>query len=272
LKIKSENTKKNPGMKQVAKICLNSLWGKFGQRSTLDSYEYITEWNRLLLQLTNEKVKTNTWHIINEQCVELRYSDDIDYDVEADYISEVTAVFTTANARVRLYSMLNWLHSSQIIYCDTDSVIFAYDETNPDHKYPSNDAPDLPSNIVFGDSLGAWENEMSGNCYIKEVVIGGAKSYSYIKYDPDTGKKTPVIRQKGITLDRANSNLFTFETIKNMVLNDEQIESAKRYQFTWNKQTKDVETRYVSRTVKGTLDSKRLVLDDNSTVPFGYDI
>jgi hypothetical protein len=31
--IKSENTRKNPGMKQVAKICLNSLWGKFGQRS-----------------------------------------------------------------------------------------------------------------------------------------------------------------------------------------------------------------------------------------------
>jgi hypothetical protein len=29
--IKSENTRKNPGMKQLAKICLNSLWGKFGQ-------------------------------------------------------------------------------------------------------------------------------------------------------------------------------------------------------------------------------------------------
>jgi hypothetical protein len=170
---------------------------------TLDSYEYVTEWNRLLLQLTNDKIKTNTWHIINEQCVELRYTDDIDYDIEADYISEVTAVFTTANARIRLYSMLNWLHPSQIVYCDTDSVIFVYDETNPEHKYPSNDAPDLPSNILFGDCLGAWENEMSGNWYIKEIVIGGAKSYSYIKYNPDTGEEKVVIRQKGVTLDRA---------------------------------------------------------------------
>ena len=47
--IKYEGTRKNPGVKQLAKICLNSLWGKFGQRSTLDSYEFITEWNRLLL-------------------------------------------------------------------------------------------------------------------------------------------------------------------------------------------------------------------------------
>jgi hypothetical protein len=44
--IQSENTSKNPGMKQVAKICLNSLWGKFGQRSTLDSYEYIETWDK----------------------------------------------------------------------------------------------------------------------------------------------------------------------------------------------------------------------------------
>ena len=66
LEIVSESTSKNPGMKQLAKICLNSLWGKFGQRTTLDSYEYITDWNRMLLQINNDNVKTNSWHIINE--------------------------------------------------------------------------------------------------------------------------------------------------------------------------------------------------------------
>jgi len=233
--IKSENTVKNPGMKQLAKICLNSLWGKFGQRSTLDSYEYITDWNRLLLQLNDSKIKTNEWHIINEQCVELRFSDDIDYNIEADYISEITAVFTTANARLRLYSMLDWLHPSQVVYCDTDSVFIIYDKSNLNHKYPGTGAKYLPSNIRFGNSLGEWENEMSDNCYIKEIIIGGAKSYSYIKYDPYKNKETFIIKQKGITLDRANSNKFTFESVKNMVLEDGKIESEKRYQFTWNK-------------------------------------
>ena len=62
---------------------------------------------------------------------------------------------------------------------------------------------------------------MSDNFYIKEIIIGGAKIYSYIKYDPDKNKEEFIIKQKGITLDRANSNKFTFESIKNMVLKDE---------------------------------------------------
>ena len=36
--INPEETAKNPGMKQMAKLCLNSLWGKFGQRSGMDNY------------------------------------------------------------------------------------------------------------------------------------------------------------------------------------------------------------------------------------------
>ena len=56
--------------------------------------------------------------------------------IESDYISEITAVFTTANAQCRLYKMMDWLDDSQMIYCDTDNVIFMYDEGNPNHKNP----------------------------------------------------------------------------------------------------------------------------------------
>ena len=37
--IQPEETCKNPGMKEISKLCLNSLWGKFGQRPDLDSYQ-----------------------------------------------------------------------------------------------------------------------------------------------------------------------------------------------------------------------------------------
>jgi hypothetical protein len=50
------------------------------------------------------------WHIINKNCVELKYEENIDMNIEAAYISEITAVFTTANARMRLHNMLSWLH------------------------------------------------------------------------------------------------------------------------------------------------------------------
>lgn len=31
--VEFQKTSKNPGMKQLAKLCLNSLWGKFRQRA-----------------------------------------------------------------------------------------------------------------------------------------------------------------------------------------------------------------------------------------------
>ena len=107
------------------------------------------------------------------------------------------------------------------------------------HKYPSNDAADLPKNVRFGNALGEWEDEFKDGEYIKEIVVGGAKSYTYI-----TNKGKRDVKQKGITLDCANSNKFTFANVKNMVLDGDVLESEKRYMFIWNQTTKDVETRY----------------------------
>jgi hypothetical protein len=37
------NIKKNPGLRALAKLILNSFWGKFGQRSTMPRIKYISE-------------------------------------------------------------------------------------------------------------------------------------------------------------------------------------------------------------------------------------
>ena len=55
-----------------------------------------------------------------------------------------------------------------------------------------------------------------------------------------------------------------------MVLKNVQLESAKRHQCIWNK-NKDIETRHISRTTQSTLNSKRIVLDNHDTLPFGYE-
>ena len=49
--IRPENCKKNPGLRVVAKNCLNSLWGKFGQNPTLDNYEFISDYNVFVRRL-----------------------------------------------------------------------------------------------------------------------------------------------------------------------------------------------------------------------------
>ena len=267
--IKPENTIDNPGLRQVAKICLNSLWGKFGQRCGMDEYEFVFDYNVLIRKfINNNKITDATWNIISEDCVELRYKENIDTFIESDYISELTAVFTTANARVRLYLMLDWLHPSQVCYCDTDSVIFIYDETNPEHKSPEKHKPD---NFEFGGGLGQWEDEFDGKDYIEELVIGGAKSYSYKTKYGCTKKGKIQVKQKGITLDRANDEVVNFDTMRDMVLNGKGIESKKRFQFKWDTKTKDIITNNVSRSIKSTIKEKRIV-DGYDTKPFGWGV
>ena len=293
--IKPEDTMKNPGLRQVAKICLNSLWGKFGQRCGMDDYTFFYDYNSLIKHfINNDKIVPQTWNIINSECVELRYTEDVDMIIESDYISEITAVFTTANARVRLYKMMDWLDPSQLCYCDTDSVIFLYDETNPSHKNPY--LHEAPNGLEFGSGLGQWEDEFDGKDYIEELVVGGAKSYAYQTAYGCTKKGKVLVKQKGITLDRANDKVVNFDTMKNMVLNtkafyelddegkkewlDEmnessgvcelEIESKKRHQFKWDNQTKDIITKSIKRNIRSTVKEKRTI-DGYDSLPFGYE-
>ena len=54
-----------------------------------------------------------------------------------------------------------------------------------------------------------------------------------------------------------------------MVFTGKEIQTEKRFQFIWNQTTKDIETRYIPRTVKPTLDLKRSIVEGTcDTVPF----
>jgi hypothetical protein len=143
--------------------------------------------------------------------------------------------------------------------------MFIYNKTNPLHKYPSNDAIDLPENVKFGKGLSEWENENVEGEFITELVIGGAKSYSY---KTNTGKS--VIKQKGITMDAATSKIITFETMRDMVLNNTSIKSEERYTFSWDAKSKDVVKQFLSRSIRSTVNSKRTIVGYD-TVPFGYE-
>jgi hypothetical protein len=268
-KVSAEDCVDNPGLRKIAKLCLNSLWGKFGQRPDLESYQHITDYGVLLDRFIHSpSVRPKTWYIVHDRCVELRYVEDPEMSTEPCYISEITAAFTTANARMRLYDMLDWLDPSQLIYCDTDSAFFLVDETNPKHKQPKNDWPDLPPSIRFGNGLGEWSNELGKGEHIEEIVCAGAKSYAY---RTNLGKL--VVKQKGITLDMANNQRINLDTMIRMALNHDpdkpricgperkpkSLRSTAKHQFKWDNITKDIVTVYISRSIRNTVYEKRRI-------------
>ena len=154
------------------------------------------------------------------------------------------------------------------MYYDTDSCYFVYDPDNTNHKYPTNDQA-RPATVSFAakkkGSLGQWENYFDEDEYIVAWVCGGAKSYAY-----RTNKGKVVVRQKGITLDVANNSIFTFDAMRDMVLNQTTIESAERFQFKTDPKTKDIITKYIKISVKSTIGEKR-VIDGFDTLPFGFE-
>ena len=220
--------------------------------------------NDLLRRLFDSRYKTKEWEIINPKCVELKYSETDDSDIEATCISAITAAFTTANARMNLYDMLSWLHPSQICYCDTDNVMFIYNKNKPLHKAPSNDATDLQKSVKFGKGLSEWESECQPGEFITELVVGRANSYSY-----KTNTGNTVIKQKGITMDAANYKLITFQTMRDLVLNNTIIQSEERYTFIWDNTTKDVVTQFLSRSIRSSVHST-ITTDGFDTLPRGY--
>ncbi|KYQ50577.1 hypothetical protein ALC60_10335 [Trachymyrmex zeteki] len=49
---------RNPGLRSVAKLCLNSFWGKFGQRSNLPNTEIVKNYQQLAALLMSPEMNT----------------------------------------------------------------------------------------------------------------------------------------------------------------------------------------------------------------------
>ena len=75
-----------------------------------------------------------------------------------------------------MYYALNKLQR-QVLYFDTDSVVYKYNPNDPNDKYLEN-----------GDLLGDWTDELDGSTMVGTFVSGGPKNYSYETKDYKKGK------------------------------------------------------------------------------------
>ena len=69
-KIEPKNTRKNKGLRHLAKICLSSLWGKLGQTPGHDDFAVANEWSKMLMLINDPKVNLKTRHIVSPTNVE----------------------------------------------------------------------------------------------------------------------------------------------------------------------------------------------------------
>jgi hypothetical protein len=195
----------NNGLRFTAKLFLNSLWGKFGQRSNLPRTEFVRtvdELNRLLLRQdieVSDLIEFKGPTLADDIC-QVQYKLKTDFADELPSTNIFIAVFTTAHARLKLLRAMEPL-DRRVIYYDTDSIV--YESRQGDEEPPT------------GSFLGELTHELKPGDYIVEFFSGGPKNYGY-----KTKSGKTVQKHKGITLTANAMQQLSFEAAKRMIVDN----------------------------------------------------
>jgi hypothetical protein len=118
-----DKIEKNPGLRSVAKLNLNSLWGKFGQNPFRSKVEYVDSAERLYQLLYDPNILVIKILILSERLLQVRYEERKESVRPNPNGNVVIASFVTSWARLELYGQLDNL-KDRVLYHDTDSIIY----------------------------------------------------------------------------------------------------------------------------------------------------
>ena len=161
IRLEYDKIQKNPGLRTLAKMMLNSMWGKFGQRLNKTQVQEFDDPQAFHRFLDTDSLDVRHVFIINDQMVEVHYQHQKEDIPVSPNLNIFIACFTTCWARLKLYKALEQLEE-RVLYYDTDSVIFLEDKGQ--------------SNPTLGNYLGDFTSELDDDDYIVEFVLGGPNS------------------------------------------------------------------------------------------------
>lgn len=193
----------------MAKLLLNSFWGKFGQSENMRQTEITQNPAELFSLLTKASVDVCQILPIDEKNIVIQWENNEEAIEPLSTVNVAIAAFTTAQARLKLYSYLEKLGES-VLYFDTDSIMFV-DRVGSSYCPPTGEfVGDMTDELI---SLGPGS-------YIDEVVCGGPKNYAYKAFSTKSKDFHYVCKVKGIRLNYEASQIINFENIKKIILED----------------------------------------------------
>ncbi|XP_054279219.1 uncharacterized protein LOC128997605 [Macrosteles quadrilineatus] len=208
VQLEKDKIVKNGGLRSLAKLMLNSFWGKFGQRENQTKATIVRDPKTLFKMFSSPEIDVNRVQIVNDEVVVVSWEYIEEVGEPLRNVNVVLAAYTTAQARLKLYEHLDSL-GGQVLYYDTDSVLYVY--KGGLYRVPT------------GDYLGEMTDELTEygpGSYITEFVSGGPKTYAYLVWSTNKQTLIPVCKIKGLTLNMKTSKKIGFDSLKEMVLGD----------------------------------------------------
>jgi len=213
----------NKGLRALAKLLLNSLWGKLGQRS-YGTREWVQDAARL--DFIIKEIEAGRFELCK---LENRESHRvwIQYRVVKDYnnlthTAYQLAAFVSMWGRVMLHRKILKVHGQRVLYCDTDSGII-YLRAGDELPWTGNNIGDLTDEVpdmVKGKGF--------VDPYIDEAVFVAPKTYALqIRCSKDPAKIYHKVVCKGFESSYEATRHLNFYTMKDLV--NDKYEIGKRY-------------------------------------------
>jgi len=217
----------NPGKVALAKLMINSLWGitamSLAKRSVTVFFDQ-TQRAEFYNSISDSDFKY-TINIISDTHVQVKYAvkqrrniDDMGNTIkktgytkklwnaspETDNISTPVGIFTTGYGRVKLFRAMSSVGFHNMLYCDTDSVMYVHDaESKP----------------TIGSAIGMLLPETKPMAYLSHFASLAPKTYSIY------GDGSSVTKAKGVTLKDLDKkdldNIFTEQQVTHDILAQE---------------------------------------------------
>lgn len=217
--IDTTNWKLNEGLRTIAKLRLNSSWGKFAQRNDLSKVAICRSEEEVDEIFDMPGVKIKDCYMISDNVIFIKYKLKDEYVVESDFSNVVVALYTTSAARLRLYEFMDQCvqNGGTVLYTDTDSIIM---------QSPNNQMP-----VTTGNFLGDMEIEKA-NYDILEYVSGGSKQYGLHLRHCVTGEESYELKLRGITLNHQTDAIINYHQFSRLVKDNSEIRQHLTAEYT----------------------------------------
>ena len=193
IELEYEKMVPNPGLKQLAKMMLNSMRGKFGQRPNKTQVVEFNDPRHFHKFLDSDKHDITYVSVLDSERVEIHYHEQEEDMTISPNLYIFVACFTTCWVRLRLYEALELL-GERILYFDTDSIFFTHEPGQVKH--------------ALGNVLGDFKDELEGD-HIVEFVSGGPKNYGYL-----TNRGKTECKVRGFSLNIKGHEYLNYQVLK----------------------------------------------------------
>ena len=268
IKLDYDKIIKNDALRYIAKIMLNSFWGKLAQKPNQTKQEFYNSYHQYFNLLNDESKEIESEMMLNDTTLLAIWKfKDNESDAYTNFNIAV-ASYVTAWARLKLFEKLierDTIRPHSILYYDTDSIYFIEKECDP--------------KIEIGSFLGDLTDEVTdkygeGAKCIKFVSLG-AKNYAYV-IEKSNGEIKTEYKCKGISLTSKAHEIINFENIVKQAIKRQSEESSApllvpQLRFKINKYH-EIYSEYFDKIYRATGDKRNVLLKNNVyvTVPWGY--